>query len=93
MTAEQLQLWADRLRRRRYPCYLFRTMGWFRALDAEQRYQFEERIAIIVGDGPVTAEAFLIACEQIGMIAKIQMLSDNAGSELSVSKSDSVSGG
>ncbi len=54
------------LRRRRVPAPLFRSFPWYRALDAERRYQVEERIAICVENGPVTPEAWLLAREEVG---------------------------
>ena len=51
----------DHLTRTRVPVALYRSMAWFKALDADRQHEFETRIGICCGDGEVTVTAYAVA--------------------------------
>ena len=58
MTADEIKVAADDLRRRRVTCPLIRSQTWYRELPEWIRVEVEELLGICVGNGPVTAEAY-----------------------------------
>jgi len=58
MTTDQLITHPERTRA---PVGLYRSMAWFKALDADRQHEFETRIGICCGEEPVTAIAYAVA--------------------------------
>lgn len=64
-TTDNLSQQIASLQRRRVPTPLIKTFRWYRELNEEERYVVEERLAICVGSGPVTAEAWILAKQDL----------------------------
>lgn len=65
MTHEAFSTEVARLQRRRVTCALVRSFTWYRQLNEEQRYTVDERIALCVGAGPCSPEAWTLARFQL----------------------------
>ena len=61
MTAEQVKVHADDLRRRRFPFALFHSTIVFKTWSEEAQHVYETRVGVMCGPMPATAEAHVIA--------------------------------
>lgn len=61
MTAEQIRVEVEKIRRERLPFMLIKTFTWYRAMTYDERVEVEEAIGFCVGGGPMTPEAYAIA--------------------------------